>query len=138
MLQNIADNLQLAIENVEAYKLLKKLGNFDELTGLKNRNAYEQALNGYESSSQRYCCIYADANGLHDLNNTYGHEAGDKMLITVAIAMKTAFGANDTYRIGGDEFIAFTTGMTPDEVQTTVERIKATGISSCAPLPPTM
>lgn len=125
MLENIADNLQLAIQNVEAYSLLQKLGNSDELTGLKNRNAYEQALNGYESSSQRYCCIYADANGLHDLNNTYGHEAGDKMLITVATAMKTAFGANDTYRIGGDEFISFTTGMTPDEVQTAVERIKA-------------
>ena len=124
MLQNIADNLQRAIQNVEAYKLLQKLGNFDELTGLKNRNAYEQALNGYESSTQLYCCIYADANGLHDLNNTYGHEAGDKMLITVATAIKTAFGAKDTYRIGGDEFIAFNADMTPEEVEAAVTKIK--------------
>lgn len=40
MLESIADNLQMAIQNVEAYSLLQKLGNSDELTGLMNRNAY--------------------------------------------------------------------------------------------------
>lgn len=125
MLENIADNLQMAIQNVEAYSLLQKLGNSDELTGLMNRNAYEQALNRYEASPNLYCCIYADANGLHDLNNTYGHEAGDKMLITVATAMKIAFGGSDTYRIGGDEFIAFTADMTPEDVETAAAKMKA-------------
>lgn len=67
----------------------------------------------------------ADANGLHDLNNTYGHEAGDKMLITVATAMKIAFGGSDTYRIGGDEFIAFTADMTPEDVETAAAKMKA-------------
>ena len=124
LLENIADNLQMAVQNLDAYQLLQKIGLTDELTGLKNRNAYEQAINHYEASSKQYCCIYADANGLHDLNNTLGHEAGDAMLTTVARHMKTAFGQEHSYRIGGDEFIAFASDMSPEEVEAAINHIR--------------
>ena len=48
-----------------------------------------------------------DVNGLHELNNTKGHDAGDVMLKIVAQEMTKIFGRKDTYRIGGDEFVAF-------------------------------
>ncbi|MCR5123247.1 MAG: GGDEF domain-containing protein [Ruminococcus sp.] len=80
--------------------------NVDVLTGLRNRNLFEQYCAGYDSTGG-LVCIYVDANGLHELNNTRGHLAGDQMLQFVANELKTAFGEETVFRIGGDEFIAF-------------------------------
>lgn len=87
----------------------EKMAITDLLTGLKNRNAYEQVLDRYaEDRPDPLSCVYADANGLHELNNSQGHLAGDKMLRSVADALVDAFGGEDVYRIGGDEFLVFT------------------------------
>jgi len=48
-----------------------------------------------------------DVNGLHELNNMKGHPAGDVMLRFIAEQMRECFGEEHTYRIGGDEFVAF-------------------------------
>ena len=48
-----------------------------------------------------------DVNGLHELNNSQGHEAGDQMLRSVASGLRACFGSRHTYRVGGDEFIVF-------------------------------
>lgn len=80
----------------------------DLLTNLKNRNAYEQTLAKYEANlPANLSCVYADANGLHELNNSLGHSAGDQMLQTVANAFVELFGGKNVYRIGGDEFLVF-------------------------------
>lgn len=86
----------------------EKIATTDLLTNLKNRNAYEQILAQYEAKlPDCLSCIYADANGLHELNNSQGHAAGDKMLQTVASALVECFGQEAVYRIGGDEFLVF-------------------------------
>lgn len=86
----------------------EKMATTDLLTNLKNRNAYEQALGRYaQNRPECLTCVYADANGLHELNNSQGHQAGDKMLQCVADALSEAFGPGRVYRIGGDEFLAF-------------------------------
>ena len=59
-------------------------------------------------------CVYADANGLHELNNEQGHDAGDRMLQTVAREMQSRFGDAHTYRVGGDEFVAFVPDREPE------------------------
>lgn len=80
----------------------------DQLTGLNNRNCYEWRLPAYPTICKHsVCCIYLDINGLHELNNTKGHKAGDEMLRCIAGIVRTQFGAQDTYRIGGDEYVAF-------------------------------
>ena len=86
----------------------EKMATTDLLTNLKNRNAYEQILAQY-STELPAClsCVYADANGLHELNNSQGHAAGDRMLRTVADAFVEFFGQEQVYRIGGDEFLVF-------------------------------
>lgn len=84
------------------------LSEIDLLTELKNRNSFEQSINNYPYLCKKsLCCIYADANSLHELNNTKGHEAGDKMLRCIAASLKKQFKTDDVYRIGGDEFVAF-------------------------------
>ena len=80
----------------------------DLLTGVNNRNHYENRLEEYPGlCTETLICIYGDVNGLHELNNKEGHPAGDRMLKEIAKIMQQTFGPEHTYRIGGDEFVAF-------------------------------
>ena len=90
----------------------------DQLTGLNNRNCYEWRLGTYPDLCKRsLSCIYIDVNGLHELNNTEGHKAGDDMLKCIADIVKVNFGNRDTYRIGGDEYVAFAVDVAEEEVE---------------------
>lgn len=87
----------------------ERIATTDLLTGLKNRNAYERVLERYAAERpEPFACVYADANGLHELNNSQGHLAGDRMLQCVSDSLTKVFGAGNVYRIGGDEFLVFT------------------------------
>lgn len=100
------------------------LSETDLLTGLRNRNSFEQNLKMYPSSyNHNLFCIFVDVNGLHELNNTKGHEAGDRMLQFVGKTMQAQFGKEDTYRIGGDEFVAFLRDESEEEVRKRCDRV---------------
>ena len=89
----------------------------DQLTGLNNRNCYETRLSLYPVMyHDSICCIYIDVNGLHELNNTKGHKAGDEMLCFVGDAVRKQFGQRDVYRVGGDEYVAFAIDTSEDEI----------------------
>ena len=97
----------------------------DQLTGLRNRNSYEQSLEkAAVLQTNALYCVYVDVNGLHELNNTKGHEAGDRMLQYIASAMQHLFGENDTYRIGGDEFVAIGVNKNLEEIRTLADQLK--------------
>ena len=87
---------------------LREFANYDILTGMQNRNAYESNRSQWARRCEvSLSCVYVDVNGLHELNNTSGHEKGDQMLQTVAQEMRQLFGRDKCYRTGGDEFVAF-------------------------------
>ena len=69
-------------------------------------------------------CIYIDVNGLHDLNNTCGHNSGDIMLKTIARLIRKTFGYESTYRIGGDEFVVISQGRTALEIASTLHEMQ--------------
>ena len=101
----------------------KRIADTDVLTGLLNRNCFEKRMKAVPAEcKENITCIYADANGLHELNNTKGHEAGDNMLKEVASSIQKQFGKN-TYRIGGDEFVAFVTDEMPEVIQKKADEI---------------
>jgi diguanylate cyclase (GGDEF)-like protein len=103
---------------------IRYLSETDVLTGAKNRNKYEQMLNRYPSLCRRsLVCAFADVNGLHEMNNTKGHKAGDEMLQTVAKALLDRFGSEHVYRVGGDEFVAFAPDEPEDGVKQDIRRI---------------
>ena len=86
---------------------IERRANMDALTGLQNRNRYEYFCSHLQQGTDGLACIYYDVNGLHELNNTQGHVAGDNMLKTIAKIIVEEFGESNTYRIGGDEFVSF-------------------------------
>ena len=77
----------------------EKKANIDVLTGLPNRNRYEAYLKSLNGSSERLMCLFIDVNGLHELNNTKGHFAGDQMLRFIADTLKVLFSSEHIYRI---------------------------------------
>lgn len=97
---------------------LHEISRIDQLTQMKNRNAFE-----FEHDSMPNLCkfslgiVYIDVNGLHEMNNEHGHEFGDKMLKYISSAVKLTFSDELTYRIGGDEFVAFVPDKTSEEVE---------------------
>ena len=93
--------------NKSSIKNTEENANCDVLTGLKNRNMYEAYIRDKSSSVNDLACIYIDVNGLHEVNNTRGHLAGDQMLRFVADTLKVTFSGSEIFRIGGDEFIVF-------------------------------
>ena len=75
----------------------------DSMTGLLNQNAYSKAKD--EKRSTPYAVVFLDVNNLKYANDTFGHEAGNKLIVAVAEQVKTLF-PDCGYRIGGDEFVA--------------------------------
>ena len=109
-LECVAPSFMMALRNMESHQLAWDLAAIDTLTGMKNRNSYENDLSCYADTECQFLhCIYIDVNDLHGVNNQHGHEAGDRMLRCVADAVREAFGSEHTYRIGGDEFVIFST-----------------------------
>lgn len=102
---------------------VSRLSGIDLLTGLRNRNAYEWMLKKYAEQKGPLSCVYGDINGLHELNNREGHEAGDEMLRFVGKALQEAFGESNTFRIGGDEFVALVPGVEPQWVEEQLQKV---------------
>ncbi|MGN0437815.1 MAG: diguanylate cyclase domain-containing protein [Lachnospiraceae bacterium] len=87
----------------------RKISITDDMTGLLNHRAYEEdCVKIVENNSiPQITMIMMDVNGLKTANDTYGHMAGDELIIGAAKCIQTAMGEyGKVYRIGGDEFVA--------------------------------
>lgn len=94
----------------ESVQHLEELSATDDLTGLKNRRAFDHILESEWAFSSRYgtplSLLALDLDHFKQVNDTLGHPAGDKLLRNVAHVLKRNDRANDTAaRIGGEEFI---------------------------------
>lgn len=86
---------------------LKEISNKDALTGLYNRRYLIKQLDSLISSKQTnsFALLYIDANRFKPINDSYGHEIGDKVLIALGNRFLQNYSSNGTaFRIGGDEF----------------------------------
>ncbi|MCR5090436.1 MAG: GGDEF domain-containing protein [Oscillospiraceae bacterium] len=77
----------------------------DALTGLKNRRAYGECLSAVAPDA-RVTAVFCDVNSLKTVNDTLGHEAGDRMIQKMADILKEIFTDDEVFRISGDEFVA--------------------------------
>ncbi len=108
--------VSLMILLIRIYKTMRKLDTEDQITQLQNRNAYDAYIEKASTMLFReVTCVYIDANGLHEVNNQFGHNVGDQMLQVIAKALKIHFPYECLYRIGGDEFVALCEDITEQE-----------------------
>ncbi|AEM79212.1 sensor domain-containing diguanylate cyclase/phosphohydrolase [Thermoanaerobacter wiegelii] len=109
-----------------AEEKLEHMGTHDILTGLYNRNFFEEKMSFIEKNNIiPTVIIVCDVDGLKLVNDTMGHKAGDMLLKTAAEVLRKCFRGQDILaRIGGDEFAIILPHTSSDIVEKIVSRIK--------------
>ena len=106
-------------------------GNFDDLTGLVNRNLFTDrlanALDSAKRNKTKLALLYLDLDGFKHINDTLGHLVGDQLLKEVAERLLNNIRKSDTVaRLGGDEFAILLPETGSDyEIETTVNKIQS-------------
>lgn len=112
-------NRRLYVEVSNRKKLEKKMqymATHDDLTGLANRvllkDRLHKAITFHQRQSLLLAVLFIDLDGFKNINDSYGHDAGDELLIEVAKRLKNCVRESDTVvRFGGDEFVVLLTGL---------------------------
>lgn len=107
-------NLLMQLENM-SYK--------DALTKLGNRFSVEKFVKRLDKNK---CigAVYCDITGLKNVNDTQGHEAGDKLILRASDCLKKIFSDYGIFRIGGDEFLVLCPEITEDDLYKKTEQLK--------------
>lgn len=118
----------------EKYKKLSKhldrLANYDKLTDLPNRRLFfdklELAIKNYNVSGRKFALIFIDLDGFKAINDSYGHDIGDLVLMNVSNRFVASIRKKDVIaRVGGDEFVIIISNLQQDlEVDVTIEKIR--------------
>ncbi|MHC5741951.1 MAG: GGDEF domain-containing response regulator [Nostoc sp.] len=114
--QHLEDEIQ---ERLKAEAEVRQLSLTDELTGLHNRRGFFWLANHQFKIARRtqiFCCLlFVDLDGLKQINDSLGHEIGDRIIIDTAQLLKKTFRESDIVaRIGGDEFVVFVSTCSPE------------------------
>ena len=91
-----------------------------------NRNKFDQFRKSFVP--QKNCtlsAVFIDLNGLHAINNTQGHEAGDRMLKAVASNCLEKFSTDLIYRMGGDEILILAYKRTNQELELILKQMSS-------------
>jgi diguanylate cyclase (GGDEF)-like protein/PAS domain S-box-containing protein len=103
----------------------------DELTGLFNKRTYHQRLDGavqratQNPAEARMSLLLIDLDNFKRCNDTYGHQIGDKLLISVGDAVHASIRTSDFgFRCGGDEFSVLLMGIPPEGAIRVAERMQ--------------
>lgn len=108
---------------------LVRMAHYDALTKLPNRvllsDRLQQAIAGSRRNRSLVGILYLDLDGFKAVNDTYGHDAGDQLLVTLSDRMRSVLRDTDTLaRIGGDEFVVVLGGIqSEDELPLLIQRI---------------
>lgn len=124
----ILSSIQFFISNSLATKehqdRLRFMSYRDELTSLYNRNKYIKIVDSYRHQPlEKVGAIYLDLNGLKAINDKKGHEAGDAMICAAARIICEVYPEN-TYRIGGDEFVVLVSNVEKAEFEENIHILR--------------
>ena len=105
----LAESFQQTVEHLQKYiNYINGLAYRDSLTGVKNKTAYIEAESRFEEQMRlgrpEFAVAVLDINGLKRINDTYGHDFGDMLIINACRIICKVFQHSPVYRIGGDEF----------------------------------
>lgn len=102
---------------------LEQLSYVDPLTSAFNRNALFDFIEKNHHAN-KLGIIYCDISGLKYVNDHFGHEAGDKLIVSCSNIIKNNLDTTNIFRIGGDEFIAIFPDIAQKEFVKNVNRLK--------------
>lgn len=137
-IENFVLNIDNALEFIRRQdttsamlRRLNRMWILDELTGAYNRAGFKeysgQLMNYAASNHKTVGVIFADADGLKKVNDSFGHEEGDFFIKGIAASMQqTLYAGEQLCRYGGDEFVILMVGKTEQEIKDQIVKIQTT------------
>ena len=126
LFQAAASIIRRAMERLTYLHQVEAAANRDSLTDVGNRRAFDAALSALDTSGADFTAVILDLDGLKTVNDSQGHERGDRLLSLFAAALAREFRASDgVYRLGGDEFsvlLSAASTLSEDEIFARVQR----------------
>ena len=115
ILERFASIVTASLDNVAHRERLKQLGMTDSLTSLANRRYFDERMREELMRAVRYhtpvACLFIDIDGFKRINDSHGHQTGDRALVAVAACVRQQVRLGDTVALyGGEEFAALLQG----------------------------
>jgi diguanylate cyclase (GGDEF)-like protein len=127
LLELVLNDAKLANEKLrQAHERLEELAHIDPLTTALNRHAFHGYLkrNGNEGKELRGCVGFFDVDNLKEINDRFGHAAGDSAIRHVVRAIRELIRGEDLiFRWGGDEFFVLMIGISAEAANTRMQKI---------------
>ncbi len=129
LLEQLASQIAMSIENSRLYAEAEEKARVDELTGLLNRRSLDEVITNEIGRHSRYGGVFSliifDLDSFKAFNDHYGHLAGDKLLGKIGGIMRnTIRSADQAFRYGGDEFAVLLPNTAIDATNQVAERIR--------------
>ncbi len=123
MLEIVGHFIVSCLKRRNLLKELRDMSYSDQLTGIGNRHALYEYI-AVLPHEQSIGIVYCDITGLKRVNDTLGHEAGDKLIVRACQCLKDVFGDFGLFRIGGDELLALCPKIEENELNKKVLALK--------------
>lgn len=124
-LSNAFEKMAVRLKEIDRHKNF--VAYHDSLTGLNNAAAYkaweERANEEIKTSDAEIGFVMLDINGLKNVNDIFGHEIGNKLIVAAAQIILGTFKRSDVFRIGGDEFAVILKNRDYNEWEELIERL---------------
>lgn len=106
----LATSFQKTVEHLKKHlDYINSLAYTDTLTGARSKAAYQEAVKTLNQDiifgQTRFAVVFLDINNLKYVNDTYGHDFGDMLILASCNLIRQTFKDSSVYRIGGDEFV---------------------------------
>ncbi|MEH1165822.1 sensor domain-containing diguanylate cyclase [Micromonospora sp. CPCC 205539] len=122
LMELLAGQAWTSLDRLRTLDQLREQASSDPLTGLRHTGPFGQRIAA--ATPGRTALLAIDVDGFKTVNDTYGHQAGDRVLVGLARALEGALRHGDElYRIGGDEFVAVIEVSRPEEAVRIAERL---------------
>ena len=106
-------------------KTLKEASETDHLTGIGNRRFLDNKINAFKGQDIQMAFLLLDIDHFKDINDNFGHDAGDEILIAISDTIKSLCRNNDLFaRIGGEEFVILSMNSSEESACLFAERVR--------------
>jgi diguanylate cyclase (GGDEF)-like protein len=125
-LRRFCESAGVALADAHAHQRLRRLAYTDALTGIANRRAIADVMEGLRAAGRRPAILFIDFDGLKAVNEAAGYEAGDDLIASVGRLLGAV--SDDRHipgRLGGDEFVVVVADATPEQSATDAGRLAA-------------
>ena len=122
---SIANQIAIAIENNFLYKKLQETAKRDPLLDIYNRKYFYEFVCSEADCNERFSIVMIDLDDFKQVNDTFGHQFGDQVLIETCNVIKKSLDENDVIaRYGGEEIVIYMNRKNEDIVKNRVEKIR--------------